>query len=174
MNTPKWSPVEEQAQIERNKEEGLQEDGLLKTETLPYLAPAVPTSERYPAKLLPVPLRFFEINVADKMATEQPKSIRRNASQMALLRDQILVRPCTKEEMTDGGLFIPERAQELQIEGIVVIAGPGRYTEQGMFIPNDVQVGDRILYGKFAGITYTLHGQEVRLITSGDVVGILR
>jgi chaperonin GroES len=131
-----------------------------------------------PGELTPVVLppvrRFFELSIPEKMAQPAPTSIRSKAAQMSLLRDQLLVRPCTKEEQTAGGIFIPERAQEGQIEGIVVVAGPGRYTENGMFIPNDVLVNDRVLYGKFAGIEYKLHDQSVRLITSADVIGIIR
>lgn len=126
-----------------------------------------------PKVLAPV-RRFFEMSIAAKLSEEAPKSIRSEATQMSLLRDQLLVRPCTKEEQTAGGLIIPERAQEAQIEGIVIVAGPGRYSEQGHFIPNDCFVGDRVLYGKFAGVEYKLHDQTVRLLTSNDVMGIIR
>ena len=67
------------------------------------------------------------------------------------LGDRVVVRPSTKEEVTKGGIVIPDTAKEKPQEGEVLAVGPGKMTEDGKRIPLDVKVGDIVIYAKYGG-----------------------
>ena len=72
-----------------------------------------------------------------------------------------------------GGLFIPDSAKEKPQEGEVVAIGKGKRMEDGTLVALDVQVGDRILFGKYSGSDIKLDGEEYMIMREDEVLGVL-
>ena len=89
------------------------------------------------------------------------------------LYDRIVVKRIEEQEQKVGGLFIPDSAKEKPQEGEVVAVGKGKRLEDGKIIPLDVQVGDRILFGKYSGSDIKLDGDEYLIMREDEVLGIL-
>jgi len=90
------------------------------------------------------------------------------------LYDRIVVkRVGEEEEKSAGGIIIPDSAKEKPQEGEVVAAGKGKRLEDGKVVPLDVQVGDRILFGKYSGSEIKLDGNEYMIMREDEVLGIL-
>ena len=89
------------------------------------------------------------------------------------LYDRLVVKRIEEKENMQGGLHIPDSAKEKPQEGEVLAAGKGKRLEDGKVVPLDVQVGDRILFGKYSGSEITLDGQEYLIMREEDVLGIL-
>ena len=87
------------------------------------------------------------------------------------LEDRIVVRPGDAEETTVSGLVIPDTAKEKPQQGEVIAVGPGRRSEHsGELIPNDVEVGDVVLYSKYGGTEVTVDGEDLLVLSSRDVL----
>jgi len=89
------------------------------------------------------------------------------------LHDRVLVRRIESEEKTAGGLIIPDSAKEKPAEGEVIAVGAGARDEDGERIKMDVNVGDRILFGKWSGTEIKLDGEELLIMKESDILGIL-
>ncbi len=89
------------------------------------------------------------------------------------LYDRIVVKRIEEQEQKVGGLYIPDSAKEKPQEGEVVAVGKGKRLEDGKVIPLDVQVGDRILFGKYSGSDIKLDGEEYLIMREDEVLGIL-
>ena len=89
------------------------------------------------------------------------------------LHDRLLLEPITAETKTKAGIIIPDTAQEKPMQGKVVAVGKGKRLEDGTLVPLDVQVGDRILFGKYSGNEIRVDGQEYLIMREEDVLGIL-
>jgi chaperonin GroES len=89
------------------------------------------------------------------------------------LRDLVVIRRVAAEEKTVGGIFIPDTAQEKPVEGEVVSAGPGARSEDGKIHPLDVEVGDRVLFGKWSGTEIKFDGEELIIIKESDLLGVV-
>src|SRR5215217_7988137 len=90
------------------------------------------------------------------------------------LYDRLVVKRIeTQDEKTASGLIIPDSAKEKPQEGEVVATGKGKRLEDGKVVPLDVQVGDRILFGKYSGSDIKLEGQEYLIMREDEVLGIL-
>jgi chaperonin GroES len=90
------------------------------------------------------------------------------------LHDRIVVKRIEeKEATTAGGLFIPDSAKEKPQEGQVVAVGKGKRADDGKLIAPDVQVGDRILFGKYSGSDIKLDGNEYLIMREDEVLGVL-
>ena len=89
------------------------------------------------------------------------------------LGDRLIVEAIEQEDTTAGGILIPETAKERPQEGKVLAAGPGRRDEDGDRIPMDVQVGDRVLYAKYAGTEIKLEDKKVLILKESDILAIL-
>ncbi len=90
------------------------------------------------------------------------------------LYDRIVVKRIEhQEEQTQGGLYIPDSAKEKPQEGEVVAVGKGKRLEDGKVVPLDVQVGDRILFGKYSGSEIKLDNDEYLMMREDEVLGIL-
>jgi len=89
------------------------------------------------------------------------------------LHDRILVRRIEAEEKTAGGIIIPDTAKEKPQEGEVIAAGPGARDDSGQLQPLDVQVGDRILFGKWSGTEIRLDGEDLLIMKESDVMGVI-
>ena len=90
------------------------------------------------------------------------------------LYDRIVVKRLEEQESkTAGGLFIPDNAKEKPQEGEVVAVGKGKRLDDGKLVPLDVQVGDRILFGKYSGSDIKLDNEEYLIMREDEVLGIL-
>ena len=89
------------------------------------------------------------------------------------LHDLVVIRRVAAEQKTVGGIFIPDTAQEKPVEGEVVAAGPGARSEDGKVHPLDVEVGDRVLFGKWSGTEIKLDGEELIIIKESDLMGVV-
>jgi chaperonin GroES len=89
------------------------------------------------------------------------------------LYDRIVVRRVEQQEQMQGGLYIPDSAKEKPQEGEVVAVGKGKRLDDGKVVPLDVQVGDRILFGKYSGSDYKLDNEEYLIMREDEVLGIL-
>ena len=89
------------------------------------------------------------------------------------LHDRVLVKRVKEEEKTKGGIIIPDTAQEKPQEGEVVAVGPGARDEDGEYIKPDVQVGDRILFGKWSGTEVKVDGDELLIMKESDIMGVI-
>ena len=89
------------------------------------------------------------------------------------LHDRVAVKPIASEERTSGGIIIPDTAQEKPLQGEVVAIGTGLRNANGDIIPLEVKVGDKIIYGKWAGTEVKVNGQDIMIMKESDIVGIL-
>ncbi len=86
------------------------------------------------------------------------------------LGDRVVVKPSTKEEVTKGGIVIPDTAKEKPQEGKVMAVGPGRMTEDGKRIPMDVKVGDIVIYAKYGGTEIKEGDEELIILRESDIL----
>ncbi|HVX98460.1 MAG TPA: co-chaperone GroES [Pseudorhodoplanes sp.] len=89
------------------------------------------------------------------------------------LHDRVVVKRVSAEEKTAGGIIIPDTAQEKPQQGEVIAVGPGGRDETGKLIPIDVQVGDRVLFGKWSGTEVKIDGVEYLIMKESDIMGVL-
>ena len=88
-----------------------------------------------------------------------------------LYDDRVLVKPAAAEEKTAGGIIIPDTAKEKPQKGTVVAVGPGKYAEQtGNLIPLKQKIGDKILYGKYAGTEISVDGEDYFIMRASDIL----
>ena len=89
------------------------------------------------------------------------------------LQDRVLLRRLDEESKTTGGIIIPDTAQEKPMEGEVIAAGPGARGEDGVLHPLDVKVGDRVLFGKWAGTEVKIDGDDLIIMKESDILGVI-
>ena len=89
------------------------------------------------------------------------------------LHDRVVVKRIDAEEKTAGGIIIPDAAKEKPSQGEVIAVGPGARDESGKLVPLDVQVGDRVLFGKWSGTEVKIDGQELLIMKESDIMGVL-
>lgn len=89
------------------------------------------------------------------------------------LHDRLVVKRLDEERKTASGIVIPDTAAEKPDQGEVVAAGNGKILEDGSVRKLDVKVGDRILFGKYAGTTVKVKDQEYLVLREDDVMGVL-
>ena len=86
------------------------------------------------------------------------------------LADRLVVRPIEKEEVTKGGLVLPDTVKEKPQEGEILAAGPGRLSEDGNRIAMDVAVGDIVIYAKYGGTEIKIEEEELVILRESDVL----
>ncbi|RXH03610.1 co-chaperone GroES [Bradyrhizobium vignae] len=89
------------------------------------------------------------------------------------LHDRVVVKRIDADEKTAGGIIIPDTAREKPSQGEVVAVGPGGRDEAGKLIPIDVEVGDRVLFGKWSGTEVKIDGHELLIMKESDIMGVL-
>ena len=89
------------------------------------------------------------------------------------LHDRVVVERIEAEEKSVGGIIIPDTAKEKPQQGEVIAVGPGGRDEAGKLIPIDVQVGDRVLFGKWSGTEVKIDGDEYLIMKESDIMGVL-
>ena len=86
------------------------------------------------------------------------------------LGDRLVVKPTQKEEMTKGGIYLPDTAKEKPQEGEVVAVGPGKMTDDGKRIAMDLKVGDKVIYSKYGGSEIKIDDVEMIILRESDVL----
>lgn len=86
------------------------------------------------------------------------------------LGDRVVIKPIPREEVTRGGIFIPDTAKEKPQEGEVVAVGPGRVADDGKRIAMEVKVGERVLYARYAGTEIKIDGDEYIILRESDIL----
>jgi len=89
------------------------------------------------------------------------------------LGDRVVVKPVEREEMTKSGIVLPDTAKEKPQEGLVEAVGTGRILDSGQKVPMELQVGDRVLYAKYAGNEFKQDEIEYLIISEKDVLCIV-
>ena len=89
------------------------------------------------------------------------------------LQDRIIVKRVEEETKTAGGIFIPETAMEKPQRGEIVAVGNGKKTPEGKVLPLDVKVGDKVLFGKYAGTEIKVDGKDLLMMREDDVLAVI-
>ena len=86
------------------------------------------------------------------------------------LADRVVIKPIEREEVTKGGIILPDTAREKPQEGEVLAVGPGRLSEDGKRIAMDVKVGDRVIYARYAGTEIKIDDEEYVILRENDIL----
>ena len=89
------------------------------------------------------------------------------------LADRVVVEAAPAEEMSSGGIILPDTAQEKPQQGTVVAIGPGKVNDSGKEVAMSVKKGDKILYGKYSGTEFAFEGTEYLIMRESDILAIL-
>jgi len=86
------------------------------------------------------------------------------------LDDRVVVEPKEAEEVTAGGIVLPDTAKEKPQRGTVIAVGPGKLLDSGERGTLSVSVGDEVIYGKYSGSEVEVHGREVKILRETDIL----
>ena len=88
------------------------------------------------------------------------------------LADRVVIKALEDGEQMRGGLYIPDTAKEKPQQGEIVAVGPGRY-DDGKLVPMSVNVGDKVLYGKYSGTEVTIENEQYLILRESDVLAVI-
>ncbi len=86
------------------------------------------------------------------------------------LADRVLVKPIETEEVTKGGIVLPDTVKEKPQEGKILAAGPGRLSEDGTRIAMEVKAGDIVIYARYGGTEIKVDGEELVILRESDIL----
>jgi len=86
------------------------------------------------------------------------------------LGDRVVIKPTPKEDVSKGGIVLPDTAKEKPQEGKIIAVGPGRLTDDGNRIAMEVKKGDKVIYSKYAGTEFKLDDEELVIMREGDIL----
>ena len=89
------------------------------------------------------------------------------------LHDRVVVKPIEAEEVSAGGILIPDSAKEKSTKGEVVAVGPGKPLDNGSVRAPALKVGDKVIYGQYSGSSYKLEGVEYKIVREDDILAVL-
>ena len=89
------------------------------------------------------------------------------------LHDRVVVRRMEEERTSAGGIVIPDSATEKPAQGEILAVGKGKASESGNVAPLDVKVGDKVLFGKYAGTEVKVEGEDVLVMREEDIMGVI-
>jgi chaperonin GroES len=89
------------------------------------------------------------------------------------LGDRLVVEPIEQEEVTAGGIVLPETAKEKPQQGKVLAAGPGARDDEGKRIAMDVKTGDKVLYAKYSGTEFKMDGKKLLILRESDLLAVI-
>ena len=89
------------------------------------------------------------------------------------LADRVVVEPAPAEDVSSGGIILPDTAQEKPQQGTVVAAGPGKASDSGSTVAMEVKKGDKVLYGKYSGTEFSYEGNEYLIMRESDILAVL-
>jgi len=90
------------------------------------------------------------------------------------LGDRVIVKPKEAEEVTKGGIILPDTAKEKPMEGEIVAVGEGKIADDGKLIKMELKVGDKVLYGKYSGTEIKVNDVEYLIMRESDVYAIIK
>ncbi len=91
-------------------------------------------------------------------------------SKLVPLGDRVVIKPTPREEVSKGGILLPDTAKEKPQEGEIIAVGAGKLTDEGKRLPMDVKVGDKVIYSKYAGTEYKEIGDELVIMRESDLL----
>ena len=86
---------------------------------------------------------------------------------------RVVVEPVEQEEVTAGGIVLPETAKEKPQKGVVLAVGPGERDDNGKYIPMDLKVDDKVLFAKYSGTEIKIDGKKLLILRESDILAIL-
>lgn len=86
------------------------------------------------------------------------------------LGDRVVIKPTPKEEVSKGGIVLPDTAKEKPQEGEIIAVGPGKMSDDGKRLVMEVKVGDKVVYSKYAGTEFKLDDEEVVILRESDIL----
>ena len=86
------------------------------------------------------------------------------------LGDRVVIEPTAREEVSKGGIVLPDTAKEKPQEGKIIAVGPGRVTEDGKRIAMEVKKGDKIIFSRYAGTEFKLGDKELVIMRESDIL----
>lgn len=89
------------------------------------------------------------------------------------LYDRVLVRRIEEKEQKRGNIIIPDTAKEKPMEGKVIAVGSGKVEKEGKRVPLEVKVGDRVLFGKYAGTEIKIDEEEHVILREDEILGVI-
>ena len=89
------------------------------------------------------------------------------------LYDRVVIKPIEADEVTAGGIVIPDNAKEKPTKGEVVAVGEGKALDNGQLRAAKVKVGDKVIYGQYSGSSYKLEGVEYKIVKEDDILAVL-
>ena len=89
------------------------------------------------------------------------------------LGDRVVIKPMEREEMTKSGIVLPDTAKEKPQEGEILAVGPGAFDNDGKRVAMDVKVGQKVLYGKYAGTEFKLEDDELLIVSQKDILAVV-
>ena len=89
------------------------------------------------------------------------------------LYDRVVVSRIAEQEKTKGGIYIPDSAKEKPVEGKVLAVGSGRTLDDGSVRKLDINVGDRVLFGKYSGTEVKIGGEDHLILREDDILGVV-
>ncbi len=92
------------------------------------------------------------------------------ALKMEPLADRVVIRPTEKEEITKGGIILPDTVKEKPQDGLVVAVGPGKLADDGKRVKLEVKVGDNVIYAKYAGTEIKVDDEELIVVRESDIL----
>jgi chaperonin GroES len=97
----------------------------------------------------------------------------KTASKLQPLGDRVVIKPTPREEMTKSGIVLPDTAKEKPQEGEILAIGPGAFDTDGKRMAMDVKVGQKVLYGKYAGTEFKVDEDELLIVSQKDILAIV-
>jgi chaperonin GroES len=88
------------------------------------------------------------------------------------LGDHVLLKPLSKEEKTEGGIYLPDTAKEKSQEGEIIAVGPGRMLENGTRVAPEVKEGDKVIYAKYGGTEFKVGDEEYLIMRESDILAV--
>ncbi len=86
------------------------------------------------------------------------------------LGERVVIKPLPREEISKGGIVLPDTVKEKPQEGEIIAVGPGKLSEDGKRIAMEVKVGDKVVYSKYAGTEFKLDEEEVVILRESDIL----
>jgi len=97
----------------------------------------------------------------------------KTATKLQPLGDRVVIKPTPREEMTKSGIVLPDTAKEKPQEGTILAVGPGAFDNDGKRVAMDVSVGQKVLYGKYAGTEFKLDDDELLIVSQKDILAVV-
>ena len=89
------------------------------------------------------------------------------------LGDRVIVKPLDEEETKKGGLYIPDTAKEKPVRGEVIAVGSGKILDNGVRVPMDIKVGQKVIYAKYGGTDIKIEGDNLVILYERDLLAVV-